>query len=442
MVTDQNGEVRVAFLVAVLLMIFVFSLTSNILVFVVFCRRPSLLNLSNRFVLNLAVSNFLLTVFVMPLVGWSTVERAWPMGEIACQVVGTVTTVLVAACIFTLMAIALDRYSAIMRPLHYDANLAAHKAVLLIGTIWLAAGIVAAPPLFGWNHIQFQTHKHLCMVHWHAADVADRFYVFSFVILCFLVPYFLMFFVYVTVFKAAQRTTALARRNSVTPEAGECIPPILSQAAQRRRSSVTSLLHVTRRRSSGSKNFLSSFHRDDWKAAKTAILVMSSFTVCWLPLFVLVGVEAALATDTAVPAFIQELAMWIALVSCALNPLIYVFRSAAIKQEIRCILCPGSRDNRRPSADQKEAVREALKEALQRRQSMSSECTNKLRVVDTDLAGAGVHIGRISPCSSSSSIPVEHTLLNGAARASSAVAFGSTMKSPGDSVSLWQMRTM
>ena len=76
---------------AILLVIFTFSAGSNSLVFAVFARKPSLLNLSNRFVLNLSVCNLLITLLVIPAHIWIITEGHWPLNDISCQVVGGIS---------------------------------------------------------------------------------------------------------------------------------------------------------------------------------------------------------------------------------------------------------------------------------------------------------------------------------------------------------------
>ena len=193
-----------------------------------------------------------------------------------------------------------------------------------------------------------------------------------------------MLWVYISIFRTAQRTSARARRNSVASDINiKCDVTVTQQprhsasslsgiTSARRMSPVSALLHhAIRRRSS----IVPAFHRDDWKAAKTSLIVMATFTFCWLPFFVVAAIETAvpysssepdfllrdmsvgtnteiannseavIVTDNAqisqtvvVPGLIQGAVVILALASCAINPCVYVFRNQSVKHEIYKLL--------------------------------------------------------------------------------------------------------
>ena len=425
----QKSAVRVSIQLATLVLIFVTSFVSNCVVFIVFYRKPSLLNTSNRYVLNLAVSNFLMTLLVMPFVFTSTLTFDWLLGNLCCQIVGILTTVLFVSCIMTLLLISVDRYYAIIKPLHYDLSPTAKKASYLIGSVWLISLLIAMPPVIGWNRITYQPNKGICTVDWKAPHYADRMYSFFIVLVCFIVPYALSLFIYVRVFHTAQKSNALARRNSVTADQtlengllslnGPMIKG-LPASNQRRRSSITSLLQAARRRSSGTtRNFLGNFHRDDWRAAKTSLLIMSTFTLCWLPFFILIVLEASFGRAGAVPGWVEASAIWVALASCALNPIVYVFRSSGVKQELKVLFTtrPPERISRNStSSSLRESWkgslrdhRDSLRDHIQRKISVASELgggSYPIRKSSLGGTGRGAPVTfRISPSPSCTSIP-------------------------------------
>ncbi len=399
-----------------LIFIFICSLLSNSVVFIVFFKKPSLLTTSNRFVLNLAVSNFLMTILVMPFVIASTVTIAWPLGRTWCEITGVITTLLFVACILTLLLIAIDRYLAIIKPLQYDLHVTARKALLMIGTLWVLSLTIAIPPLLGWNKISYQVAKGLCTVEWTSSHYIDRMYSIFVVLSCFVIPYAGMLWIYVSIFKAAQKTTALARRNSVTPGEADSAFAIMSSQAlpmetPRRKSSVTSLLYAARRRSSSTtRSLLGSLHKDDWKAAKTSLLVMSTFTLCWLPFFILIVLETSIGRVS--PWWLETSSIWIALTGCALNPLVYVFRCSSIKYELRSMFC--GRDAVRLghiSNNSGSFLRYGLREREHQISSTISECsrvdsikTNGIRRESVVTTNGRIATFRISPASSTSSV--------------------------------------
>ena len=437
---DQSIEgdlVRIAIQSTALIAIFLASILANSVVFVVFYRKPALLSNSYRFVLNLAVCNCLMTVMVTPFVLVSTFTVVWVLGWGSCQVIGMTTTMLFVASILTLMLIAMDRYHAIMKPLHYHLTLISKRSSLCICGVWVVSALIAVPPMFGWNHFSYQPGKAMCTVTWRAEAATDRAYSFSFVLLCFVIPYFVMLWVYVCAFRTAQRTTARARRNSVTPEHAAPASDIqtLTQKMvnrERRRSSAASLIQAARRRSSSSvTRTLLAFHRDDWKAAKTSLIVMSAFTVCWLPFFILISMEAILGPDlqegvlgdgrhlgVIIPFWLEGSAICLALAGCALNPLVYVFRSEQIKQELRKLFCTGNAEQR---LDHDGSTSQGRRSSLQRRDSPTL-------TGDQLPPSQSTASGRISPCSSSVSLTASMAAVTRLPGAATVVTFNEDRK--------------
>ncbi|KAK2171009.1 hypothetical protein NP493_1115g00001 [Ridgeia piscesae] len=344
-VTSQNDVAATAGVqTASVILIFLASFIANGTVFVVFYCKPSLLTLSNRLVLNLAVSNFLLTILILPFIVVTSVTQTWRLGVTWCRLSGFATTLLFAACIFTLLVISVDRYYAVIRPLHYSIHITSRRLCCFLGAIWGSACAIAAPPLVGWNRITYQADKNLCTVDWRSQSAADRAYTYTFLVVCFCLPLAVMAWVYVRIFRAAQSTSARARRNStevgLVQHAGS---GGALQAAHARRQNAQLRRGST---SGGTGRGLFMLHKDDHKAAKTGLIVMTAFVVCWLPFFSLIAVEASAGGDAArhLPGWLGSAAVWIAFCGCALNPLVYVFRSKAIIHECRRRLpCCGRR---------------------------------------------------------------------------------------------------
>ena len=332
-----SDDVRAGVQTASAVLIFLASFIANGTVFVVFYCHPSLLTLSNRLVLNLAISNFLLTILILPFIVVTSVTGAWRLGDTWCRLSGVATTMLFAACIFTLLVISVDRYYAVIRPLHYSLHITSRRLWCFLAAIWLSACAIAVPPVVGWNRITYQPEKNICTVDWRSQSPADRAYTYSFLVMCFCLPFAVMAWVYVRIFRAVQSTSARARRNStevglVQHAVGNCA---LQTANSRRPTLQQQLRRVSASAGSGRGIFL--LHKDDHKAAKTGLIVMAAFVVCWLPLFTLIAIEATAGDDTGrlLPGWLGRAAVWTAFCGCALNPLVYVFRSKAIIQACR-----------------------------------------------------------------------------------------------------------
>lgn len=91
--------------------IMLFALSGNTLVIFVILGNKSLRNVTNMFLISLAISDILISGFNIPLGLLYNFNAEWTHGEILCKFVSFATSVNVIASIMTLTAVALERYS-------------------------------------------------------------------------------------------------------------------------------------------------------------------------------------------------------------------------------------------------------------------------------------------------------------------------------------------
>jgi len=126
----------------------------NALVAVSLLRYKSLRSVSNMLIGNLAVSDFLLAVVVLPLSTINECLGRWPLGYVACNVWLTVDVLCCTASIWNLCMIAVDRCTAIVYPLWYRHKRSVRYAVPYIAVVWLVSLAVSVPPSFvGWSDV-------------------------------------------------------------------------------------------------------------------------------------------------------------------------------------------------------------------------------------------------------------------------------------------------
>ena len=316
-----------------------------------------MLTLSNRLVLNLCICNFLLTVLVLPPNAAAAALGQWPLSRRWCSISAFSTSGLFTTCVFTLLAISFDRYYAIIRPLHYRMRVTRRRLTGLLVALWLTSGLIAAQPLFRPLPAVYRSEWGLCTYDWASRRTLDRAYAYAYLSTCFVAPLVFMCACYVSIFRAAQHTSARARRNSadvgLVHGVAAMTGGVLAGVFSARRQSNASLLHyangqhqhqhqpIARRSSaSGLARGLLMLHKDDQKAAATGMIVMSTFIVCWLPVFALIAYEAwpGRQRHSGVSRYLGNAAAWTAFAGCALNPFVYVFRSRAIVKECRLLL--------------------------------------------------------------------------------------------------------
>lgn len=124
--------------------VFIVAFLGNALVCYVVNHTPRMKTVTNYFIVNLAVGDILMTVFCVPFSFVSMlILRYWPFGEVMCKIVNYSQAVSVLVSAYTLLAISIDRYMAIMRPLKPRIDKPAAK--LVVACVWIGAMATAAP---------------------------------------------------------------------------------------------------------------------------------------------------------------------------------------------------------------------------------------------------------------------------------------------------------
>lgn len=339
---ERLKTVKVALIASFLIFIFLTSVIGNILVFLIFAKKPALLTISNRFILNLTICNSLNTVIVMPFMFVTMVTEVWLFGFIWCKATGFIMNTIFAASTLTLVAISIDRYYAVATPLHYNMKITRRRALTMTLSVWLVAIVLSLPPLLGWNEYTYQADKASCTVMWATPSKWDKFYTLFLVTVSFALPLFVILWGYMIIFRAARNNSERTRRNSVvTTNQIEDFSNIPLKDDRRRPCGMprpSSLPILLRRRSSGSRTIPLLWKRDEWKTALTSFLVVFTFVICWLPYFIIIILESVLYHPENIPAEIETVSILLAMSSCAINPLVYVFRNQSARQELKFAL--------------------------------------------------------------------------------------------------------
>ncbi|XP_052801696.1 G-protein coupled receptor 161-like [Mya arenaria] len=371
-----------------LICIFIVSFVGNISVFMIFYKRPVLLTISNRFIVNLSVCNILQTVAVMPFVLTSLISQEWLFGFFLCQTSGFGMNLIFTASTFTLVLIALDRHLAVAKPLHYSMTMTSRRASYMTASVWISAILCSLPPLLGWNSYEFQRYKIACMTVSYSKHHRDQSYSLFLVTVCFILPSCIIMWAYYAIFKAAKVSSEKVRRNS-TIASGLNDYPELSLRGGRRHSSAQLLIH---RLSCSNKPGSVLWRRDERKAAVTSFMVLFTFILCWLLYFIIIILECLLEDPDHVDPVVKTLSVVLALSSCAINPLVYVFRCKLQRVELKSILglkqnsfnrdmCNGNQNGSRRPSFNPNCIRQSP--CISREGSQESEVIEILHHVNT-----------------------------------------------------------
>ncbi|KAL4829284.1 hypothetical protein H8958_000487 [Nasalis larvatus] len=138
-------ELELAIRITLYAVIFLMSIGGNVLIIVVLGLSRRLRTVTNAFLLSLAVSDLLLAVACMPFTLLPNLMGTFIFGTVICKAVSYFMGVSVSVSTLSLVAIALERYSAICRPLQARVwQTRSHAARVIIAT-WLLSGLLMVP---------------------------------------------------------------------------------------------------------------------------------------------------------------------------------------------------------------------------------------------------------------------------------------------------------
>uniref|UniRef100_A0A672ZZQ5 Neuropeptide FF receptor 1 n=1 Tax=Sphaeramia orbicularis TaxID=375764 RepID=A0A672ZZQ5_9TELE len=123
--------------------IFVLCMVGNILVCLIVLGNHRMRTVTNLFILNLAISDLLVGIFCIPTTLVDNLITGWPFSNSVCKISGFVQGVSVSSSVFTLVAIAVERFRYIVYPLQPKPTIPVAKAAIML--IWVLAVAFMCP---------------------------------------------------------------------------------------------------------------------------------------------------------------------------------------------------------------------------------------------------------------------------------------------------------
>uniref|UniRef100_W5NH88 TAR (HIV-1) RNA binding protein 1 n=1 Tax=Lepisosteus oculatus TaxID=7918 RepID=W5NH88_LEPOC len=319
-----NISARTRLLLEVLIVLMALgAVAGNILVIVIVAATKTFHSVTSVLIINLAISDFLVGIGVMPFVAISVMYDGWVDCTDLCLYVGYTSSVYCTASVLTLAAIALDRYYAIIDCLHYSSQSTVWRTVAAVIWIWLQAAVTSCPPLLGWSHLDYIAPMYSCAVDWSRSPSYTGFVAaFSFML-----PACIMVFCYVKIVKVAR---GHARRIHDLEDHLQRNRP--HPAEQEEKPTFSRLIYCI----SGH-----GFHSKEHHGVFRLFLVIFAFFCCWMP-YIIVALVQAIETATShqsthIPNNVITFAYWLALLNSDINPLLYALLSKRFQKALKSL---------------------------------------------------------------------------------------------------------
>ncbi|XP_072787554.1 melanopsin isoform X3 [Taeniopygia guttata] len=286
----------------VILIVGITGTLGNFLVFYAFCRSRSLQTPANILIINLAISDFLMSITQSPVFFTSSLYKHWIFGEKGCELYAFCGALFGITSMITLMVIALDRYFVITKPLASVGVTSKKKALIILVGVWLYSLAWSLPPFFGWS--AYVPEGLLTSCSWDYMTFTPSVRAYTMLLFCFVffIPLIAIIYSYVSIFEAIKKAN-----KSIQTFGCKC----------------------------GNREFQKQYQRmkNEWKMAKIALIVILFFVISWSPYSVVALVAFAGYSHVLTP-FMNSIPAVIAKASVIHNPIIYAITHPKYRKAI------------------------------------------------------------------------------------------------------------
>ncbi|XP_050436017.1 neuropeptide SIFamide receptor-like [Adelges cooleyi] len=286
-------------------MVFLVGLVGNLLVVSVVFRSPRMRNVTNYFIVNLAVADILVLVFCLPATLLSNIYVPWILGEYMCKIVPYIQGVSVAASVYSLIAVSADRFLAIWYPL--KCQVTTRRARYIIGFIWFVSTTITIPWALFFDMVAIfkdAPNLELCLEVWPDYLDGNLYFLVGNLGMCYVVPMIAISLCYIMIWVKVSRRTI----------------PTDNKDAQMERIQQKSKV----------------------KVVKMLALVVITFVVSWLPLYAIFARIKLFGKlepweEEFLP-IVTPLAQWLGASNSCINPVLYAFFNKKFRRGFTAVL--------------------------------------------------------------------------------------------------------
>ncbi|KAH8278835.1 hypothetical protein KR018_010219 [Drosophila ironensis] len=277
----------------------------NLIVVWIVMTTKRMRTVTNYFIVNLSIADAMVSSLNVTFNYYYMLDNDWIFGEFYCKVSQFIAMLSICASVFTLMAISIDRYVAIIRPLQPRMSKRCNLAIAAV--IWLASSIISCPMMIFHRTekvpAEGNSTRTVCFPEWpddlNNHSVQGTVYNILIMILTYILPIVSMTVTYSRV--------GIELWGSKT--IGECTPRQVENVRSKRR------------------------------VVKMMIVVVLIFAICWLPFQIYFIVVSVYPKVQEMP-FIQELYLaiyWLAMSNSMYNPIIYCWMNSRFRYGFKMV---------------------------------------------------------------------------------------------------------
>uniref|UniRef100_A0A669PG06 Histamine H3 receptor n=1 Tax=Phasianus colchicus TaxID=9054 RepID=A0A669PG06_PHACC len=386
--SGRFAAVGTAALGALMALLIAVTVAGNALVMLAFVADSSLRTQNNFFLLNLAISDFLVGAFCIPLYVPYVLTGRWIFGRSLCKLWLVVDYLLCTSSVFNIVLISYDRFLSVTRAISYRAQQGNTKrAVLKMVMVWVLAFLLYGPAIISWEYISGES------IIPTGECYAEFFYNWYFLMtastLEFFTPFISVMFFNLSIYLNIQKRTKLrldvfhevhnqpfTEEMEMSPETkfaskcykweqkepAETLGLSKSEAQAAGSTGAKDLLTASSGRSQccnkkGCKNSASTLSLEkrmkivsqgmtqrfrlsrDKKVAKSLAIIVGIFGICWAPYTLLMIIRAG-CHGHCISDYWYETSFWLLWINSAVNPVLYPLCHYSFRRAFMKLLCP------------------------------------------------------------------------------------------------------
>ncbi|MED6247816.1 Melanopsin-A [Ataeniobius toweri] len=292
------------------------GITGNVLVMFAFYSNKKLRKLPNYFIVNLAVSDFLMAFTQSPIFFINCLYKEWMFGDMGCKMYAFCGALFGISSMINLLAISIERYLVITKPLQTMYWGSKRRTIFAIFLTWFYSLAWSLAPLVGWSSYIPEGLMTSCTWDYVTYTAANRSYTMMLCCFVFFIPLGIILYCYLRMFLSIRKTSREVER----------------LGTQVRKTTLIQQKSI----------------RSEWKLAKIAFVVIVVYVLSWSPYACVTLISWAGHANILSP-YSKAVPAVIAKASTIYNPIIYAIihnkYRMTLAEKVPCLwfLSPASR---------------------------------------------------------------------------------------------------